>query len=146
MVVHNDRHLGTLNWRGQNAEKGMHIKGRLLDQAMILFNYVPFQNENFSKSKKCSQREQIFSFKSCPSWCDTPLLPHWVTSLECYYFITQVRNCKMGATPMHWIAVKLKLIAGADPGFLEKGFIYILTGKKNRYMQNCRLIKISDSS
>ena len=32
----------------QNAEKVTHIKGRLLYQAMILYNYVPFQNENFS--------------------------------------------------------------------------------------------------
>ena len=31
-----------------NAEKVTHIKGRLLDQAMILFNCVPFQNGNFS--------------------------------------------------------------------------------------------------
>ena len=28
--------------------KNTHIKWRLLDQAMILFNYVPFQNGNFS--------------------------------------------------------------------------------------------------
>ena len=32
----------------QNAEKVTHIKGRLLDQAVILFNCVPFQNGNFS--------------------------------------------------------------------------------------------------
>ena len=31
---------------------------------------------------------------------DILLLLHWVTSLECYYFITHVRNCVMGATPM----------------------------------------------
>ena len=35
-------------WRSQNAEKVTHIKGRLLDQAMILFNLVPYQNGNFS--------------------------------------------------------------------------------------------------
>ena len=35
-------------WRSQNAEKDTHTKGRLLDQAMILFNCVPFQNGNFS--------------------------------------------------------------------------------------------------
>ena len=34
--------------RSQNAEKATHIKGRLLDQAMILFNCVPCQNGNFS--------------------------------------------------------------------------------------------------
>ena len=33
----------------QNAEKVMHIKGRLLYQAMIIYIiYVPFQNGNFS--------------------------------------------------------------------------------------------------
>ena len=37
-----------LQWRSQNAEKVTHIKGRLLYQAMILYNYVPFQNGNFS--------------------------------------------------------------------------------------------------
>ena len=30
-------------WRSQNAEKVTHLKERLLDQAMILFNGVPFQ-------------------------------------------------------------------------------------------------------
>ena len=29
-------------WRSQKAEKVKHIKGRLLDHAMILFNCVPF--------------------------------------------------------------------------------------------------------
>ena len=40
--------LGVSKWRCQNAEKVTHIKGRLLNQAMILFNCVPFQNGNFS--------------------------------------------------------------------------------------------------
>ena len=35
-------------WRSQNAEKVTHIKGRLLYQAMILYNYVPFQSGDFS--------------------------------------------------------------------------------------------------
>ena len=35
-------------WRSQNAEKVTHINGRLLDQAMIIFNYIPFRNGNFS--------------------------------------------------------------------------------------------------
>ena len=35
-------------WRSKNAEKVTHIKGRLLHQAMVLYNYVPFQNGNFS--------------------------------------------------------------------------------------------------
>ena len=36
-------------WRSQNAGKITLIKGRLLDQAVILFNFVPFQNGNFSE-------------------------------------------------------------------------------------------------
>ena len=38
----------------QNAEKVMHIKGRLLDQAMILFNYVPIQMGTSVKGKSFS--------------------------------------------------------------------------------------------
>ena len=44
-----------------NAEKVMHIKGRLLDKAMILFNCVPFQMGTSLKGKN--------------------LLPEWVNSL-----------------------------------------------------------------
>ena len=35
-------------WRSQTVENVMHMKGRLLYQAMILYNYVPFQSGNFS--------------------------------------------------------------------------------------------------
>ena len=34
-------------WRSQ-PQKVTHIKGKLLDKAMILFNYVPFQKRNIS--------------------------------------------------------------------------------------------------
>ena len=34
--------------RSKNVEKSTPIKGRLPDQTVILFNCVPFQNENFS--------------------------------------------------------------------------------------------------
>ena len=44
-------------WRSQKAEKSMHIKGRLLDRAMILYNCIPFQMGT-------SQRERILSFMS----------------------------------------------------------------------------------
>ena len=36
--------------RSHNFEKVTHIKGRLLYQAIILYNYAPFRNE-FSKRK-----------------------------------------------------------------------------------------------
>ena len=32
----------------KNCQIVTHIKGRLLDQAVIIFNCIPFQNENFS--------------------------------------------------------------------------------------------------
>ena len=35
-------------WRSKSAEKITHIQGRLLEQAVILFNGVPFQSCNFS--------------------------------------------------------------------------------------------------
>ena len=38
----------TDQWPSQNADKVTHIKGRLLDQTVILFNCVPFQDGNFS--------------------------------------------------------------------------------------------------
>ena len=41
-------HGKKLQWRSLNAEKVTHIKGRLLDQEVILFNCVPIQNGNFS--------------------------------------------------------------------------------------------------
>ena len=37
-----------------------------------------------------SQREQILSFKSSFLWYDKSLLPHWMTSLECYFFLLPV--------------------------------------------------------
>ena len=51
----------------QNAEKVTQIKGRLLDQAMILFNYVPFQNENFSQRKEFAPRgSEFFPLRAVP--------------------------------------------------------------------------------
>ena len=38
-------------WRSQNAEKVTHIKWRLLDQAVVLFNCVPFQIGTSLKGK-----------------------------------------------------------------------------------------------
>ena len=48
----------------QNAEKCTHVKGKLLDQVMILFNCVPFQNGNFSSKKEFAPRGSEFSFMS----------------------------------------------------------------------------------
>ena len=46
--------------RSQNAGKVTHIKGRLPDQALILFNCVPFQNGNFSLRKEFATRGSEF--------------------------------------------------------------------------------------
>ena len=40
--------------------KVAHIKGRLLDQAVIVFNCVPFKNWNFSKRKEIAPRRSEF--------------------------------------------------------------------------------------
>ena len=42
------RHVHAYQWRRQNAEKVTQFKGRLQDQAMILFNCALFQIGNFS--------------------------------------------------------------------------------------------------
>ena len=106
-------------WRSQNAGKVTHIKGRLLDQAVIIFNCVPFQNVNFSKKKEFAPRgNEFFPLRAVPY--RNSLLPHWVTSLDCYYFITHVRNCVMGATPM--------------PVFLSSGTEVYLNGNSKLWL------------
>ena len=54
------------------------------------------------KGRICSHRERILSFKSSSLWYDKSLLQPRVTSLECYYFNTHVRNCVMGARPVKY--------------------------------------------
>ena len=47
--------------------KSAHIKGRLLYQATILYNYVPFQNRNFSERKEFAPRgSEFFSLRAVP--------------------------------------------------------------------------------
>ena len=47
--------------------KVTHIKARLLDQAMILFKYVPFQNENFALRKEFAHRgSKFFPIRAVP--------------------------------------------------------------------------------
>ena len=46
------------------------------------------------KTRIRSQRERIPFFKSSSLWFGKSLLPHWVTSLECYYFNTHVNTNK----------------------------------------------------
>ena len=86
-------------WRSLNAKKVTQIRGRLLDQAVILFNCVPFQNGNFSEGANSFLYEQFFIL-----WKLT--FTTLVDYLERYYFITHVRNCVMGATPMQSLNIK----------------------------------------
>ena len=72
--------LYPLQWHSQNAEKVMHIKGRLLDQAMILFNCVHFQMGTSLKGKNLLP-------EGANSLLYEQFLIVWIiTSLECYYF------------------------------------------------------------
>ena len=41
----------TKQWRSQNAEKITQVKGGLLEQAVVVFTCVPFQNGNSLKGK-----------------------------------------------------------------------------------------------
>ena len=66
----------TIQWRSQNAEKVAHIKGRLLDQAVILFHCVLFSKlkENLlpEGANSCSQREQFFPLTAVPYGKENP--------------------------------------------------------------------------
>ena len=58
-------------WRSQNAEKVTDIKGRILDQADILFNCIPFHNRNFSERKEFAPRGgEFFSLRAVPYGMD----------------------------------------------------------------------------
>ena len=58
-------------WRSQNAEKVTHIRGKLLNQAVILFNCVRFQNGNFSLRKEFDPSEsELFPFRAVPYGMD----------------------------------------------------------------------------
>ena len=63
-------------WRSKNAEKVTHIKGRLLEQAVILLIVSLFIIGTSLKGEKCSHREQILSIKSSSYWYGKSLLPH----------------------------------------------------------------------
>ena len=52
--------------RSQNAEKVTDIKGRLLDQAVILFNCIPFYNGILPERKEFAPRGSKFWSKFFP--------------------------------------------------------------------------------
>ena len=58
----------TRQQRSQKAENDTHIKGRLLDQAVILINCVSFQNGNFSLRKEFTRRgSEFFPLRAVPN-------------------------------------------------------------------------------
>ena len=94
----------TKQMRSQDAENNTHIEGRLLAKAAILFNSVPFSKwKLLLKGRICSLRERILSFK-ISSFLGMETQFHLIRwhplSVQDFFFITHVRNCLMGATPM----------------------------------------------
>ena len=88
----------TGQWRSQNVNV-MHIKGRLLEQAVIIFICAPFQNGNFSKRNEFAPRgSKFFPSRAVPYGMENHF--YHVGALNVTMFITNVRNCVMGATPM----------------------------------------------
>ena len=63
-------HITYNQWRSQDAEKVTHIKGRLLDQAAILFNCVPFQG------KFAPRESKFFPLRAVPDGMEKSLLPY----------------------------------------------------------------------
>ena len=85
----------------QNAEIFTHIKGRLLERAVILINCVPFQNSNFSESKEFAPSGSEFSsLRRVPYVMEIQYYHIRRFPLNCTIFITLLRTCVMGATPM----------------------------------------------
>ena len=50
-------------WCSPNAEKATHIKGRPLDQAVILFNCIPFQMGTSFKGKNLLPEKFLMVWK-----------------------------------------------------------------------------------
>ena len=68
----------TSQWRSQKAKNVTHIKGRLLDQAVILFNCVPFPYGNFSERNEFAPRgSEFFPLRAVPYGMENHLfMPH----------------------------------------------------------------------
>ena len=82
-------------------KKDTHIKGRLLDQAVIFINCVPFQNVNFSYRKEFAPRgSEFFPWRVVPYRMENYFYHIRWPPFNVTIFITHVRNCVIGATPM----------------------------------------------
>ena len=87
-----------------------HIKGKLLYQATILYNYVPFQN-NLLKERICSHRERIhFSEQFLKIWKIS--FGTWLGELPwvLLFLLRMCVYCVMGATPVRVSSLSLSLL------------------------------------
>ena len=85
----------------QNASKVTHIKGTLLDQAVILFNCGPFQNGNFSLKKEFAPRgSEFFLVRAVPYGMEINFYHIRLPPLNVTIYITHSRTCVMRASPM----------------------------------------------
>ena len=81
--------------------KATHIKGKLLDQAVILSNCAPFQNENFSERKEFAPRgSEFFPLRAVPYGMENHFYNIGLPPLNVATYITHERKCVMGTTPM----------------------------------------------
>ena len=88
-----------LQWHSKSTEKVTHIKGRSLDQAMILFNCVPFQI-------RTSLKRKILLPKGANSFLYEQFLTVWKISFitlsdlprMLLFLLRSCVTCVMGAT------------------------------------------------
>ena len=83
-----------LQWRSQTLEKVTHTKGRLLDQAVILSNCVPFYNGNSSLWIEYAHRgNECFPLRAVPYGVENLFYYIRWPPLNFTIFITRVCNC-----------------------------------------------------
>ena len=91
-----------VKWRSQNAEKVAHTKGRLLDQAVILFSSF------FKIGKEFAPRgSEFFPLRRVPYRMENNFYHIKWPSLNVTIFITHVRSCVIGATPLAYARLYL---------------------------------------
>ena len=78
----------------------MHIKGRLLDQAVILFNWVPFHGNSSERKEVAPRGSKFFPLRAIPYGMENLFYHIRCHLLNVTIFITHMPNCVMGAKPM----------------------------------------------
>ena len=78
---------------------------------MVLFNWVPFQNGNFSYRKEFAPRgSEFFPLRAVAYGMGNHFDHISRPPLNVTIFITHVHNCVMGATPMVYVLTLCILI------------------------------------